>query len=431
VPPPSSGGNPSVAAYFALDSATTCPELTSSSSAQTLPSGESCSYAVDFEPTQAGSVNGTVIATDNSLGASGTTQTINLTATAIAASTTTTLSTSGTPSLYGSSVTITATVAPTVGTALPLGTVQFKVNGTAVGSAATLNSGGVATYTTTSLAAGTNSVTAVYTSTSANFTGSTSSALSQVVNKATPSISWAAPAAITYGTALSATQLDATSPTAGSFAYSPAAGTVEGAGTQTLSTTFTPTDSADYGTASATVSLTVNAAAGSIVLTSSASSAPYGTSVTITATLPATASGTITFLDGVTTLGTATISSGIATWTTSTFSVGSHTLKATWTGNANYTAAISNALTQTVVRAAATIVFTSTRNPTLYGDNVTFNVALSGPNGVPTGTVKLTDGGATVSTLTLSGGAASYSSATLVAGSHTLVITYNGDANFY
>jgi hypothetical protein len=80
------------------------------------------------------------------------------------------------------------------------------------------------------------------------------------VNKATPTISWAAPAAITYGTALSATQLDASSTVAGSFAYSPAAGTVLKAGTQTLSVTFTPSDRADYAAATATVTLTVNTA---------------------------------------------------------------------------------------------------------------------------------------------------------------------------
>ena len=39
------------------------------------------------------------------------------------------------------------------------------------------------------------------------------------VNKATPAITWATPAAITYGTALSATQLDASSTVHGTFVY--------------------------------------------------------------------------------------------------------------------------------------------------------------------------------------------------------------------
>ena len=74
----------------------------------------------------------------------------------------------------------------------------------------------------------------------------------------TPTIIWATPAAIPYGTALSGTQLDASSTVAGTFAYTPAAGTVLAAGTQTLSVTLTPTDTTDYTTATAIVSLTVN-----------------------------------------------------------------------------------------------------------------------------------------------------------------------------
>jgi len=81
------------------------------------------------------------------------------------------------------------------------------------------------------------------------------------VNKANPSISWARPAAIVFGTALSATQLDATSPVAGKFVYRPAAGTVLGAGlNHTLSVTFTPTDTADYNTRTVHVLLSVNKA---------------------------------------------------------------------------------------------------------------------------------------------------------------------------
>ena len=51
------------------------------------------------------------------------------------------------------------------------------------------------------------------------------------------------PAAITYGTALSATQLNATANVPGSVVYSPPSGTVLPVGAnQTLSVTFTPTE---------------------------------------------------------------------------------------------------------------------------------------------------------------------------------------------
>ena len=50
------------------------------------------------------------------------------------------------------------------------------------------------------------------------------------VTKATPSITWPTPATIVYGTALSATQLNATASVPGTFVYTPAAGTVLPAG---------------------------------------------------------------------------------------------------------------------------------------------------------------------------------------------------------
>ncbi len=79
-----------------------------------------------------------------------------------------------------------------------------------------------------------------------------------VVTPAMPTINWAGPASIIYGTALGAAQLDATSSVPGAFAYSPAAGTILLAGNaQTLSVTFTPSDTTDYTTAIATATINV------------------------------------------------------------------------------------------------------------------------------------------------------------------------------
>jgi len=60
------------------------------------------------------------------------------------------------------------------------------------------------------------------------------------VTQAAPVITWNNPAAINYGTALSATQLNASATVGGSFTYTPAAGSIPAAGTDTLSVTFTP-----------------------------------------------------------------------------------------------------------------------------------------------------------------------------------------------
>jgi hypothetical protein len=76
----------------------------------------------------------------------------------------------------------------------------------------------------------------------------------------TPTIAWAPPAPIVYGTALGGSQLNAAADTAGTFSYSPAAGTLLGAGTHTLTATFTPRDPARFTTASATTTLVVERA---------------------------------------------------------------------------------------------------------------------------------------------------------------------------
>jgi hypothetical protein len=76
-----------------------------------------------------------------------------------------------------------------------------------------------------------------------------------------PTISWTAPSAIVFGTALSGAQLDATASVPGTFAYAPAAGEVLNAGSnQTLTVTFTPTDTVDYATAGSSQLLTVSQA---------------------------------------------------------------------------------------------------------------------------------------------------------------------------
>ena len=92
-----------------------------------------------------------------------------------------------------------------------------------------------------------------------NSTGSTNSnAATLTVTVATPVITWANPADIFFGTPLSGTQLNAGSSAAGTFVYSPVAGTVLPPGNlQMLTVVFTPTDTANYTTASKTVSINV------------------------------------------------------------------------------------------------------------------------------------------------------------------------------
>jgi hypothetical protein len=99
------------------------------------------------------------------------------------ATSTVTLTSSLNPSTFGQSVTFRATVAPQFSGA-PAGQVTFK-NGNAILGVAQLI-GGIASFTTTALGAGTDSITAVYRG-NADFSGS-SSALSQVVNQAASTV---------------------------------------------------------------------------------------------------------------------------------------------------------------------------------------------------------------------------------------------------
>ncbi len=77
------------------------------------------------------------------------------------------------------------------------------------------------------------------------------------IQKATPAITWATPAGITYGTPLGWSQLDASTPVAGTFVYSPGAGAVPIAGSRTLSLSFTPTDKLDYNSVAVTTTVSV------------------------------------------------------------------------------------------------------------------------------------------------------------------------------
>jgi len=82
-------------------------------------------------------------------------------------------------------------------------------------------------------------------------------AVSILVIKATPVLSWSAPAEISCSTPLGPAQLNASAPVAGRFDYSPRAGEVLSPGTHTLTATFTPADDTKYNPAETSVSLNV------------------------------------------------------------------------------------------------------------------------------------------------------------------------------
>ncbi len=378
-----------------------------------------------------GSGTHNVTASYASDGVSAATTSNSVALTASPSSTSLTLTAAPTTSSYSQQVALTATLAPyMVGGESTAGeNITFKSGSSTLGTAQLAS--GTATLQVTSLPVGNSTLSAVYAADS-NFLGSTSSGISYTVSKGTPAITWATPASITYGTALSSTQLNATSSVAGSFVYTPASGTVLNAGSQQLSAAFSPSDTTDYNGTTVNNTINVVQAAGSVVLSASANPVNYGSSETLTATVSSAGTGSVTFKDGSTTLQTVTLSGGTASYSTSALTTGSHSLVVAWAGDTNYLAATSSALSLTVQKVAITINATSSLNPSLFGDSITLTWQCTGSSATPTGSLALKDGSTSLGNITLdASGVGTYRLSTLSAASHTLTVTYSGDTNYF
>ena len=216
---------------------------------------------------------------------------------------------------------------------------QTLASSTLTGGTASVGGTFAWTTPTTAPGAGTPSESVTFTPSDTTDYNTVAGSVSVTVGKVTPSITWATPSPITYGTVLGSTQLNATTTVAGTFVYTPAAGSVPGAGAQTLSVTFTPSDTSDYNSASQSVTLTVNKSSVSISGSASPATAYYGDRITYTFTFSgggATPTGTTTIKDGSTVLGTVSLTGGVATYSTSALSAGGHTLTAVYNGDDNY-----------------------------------------------------------------------------------------------
>jgi len=214
----------------------------------------------------------------------------------------------------------------------------------------------------------------------------------------------------------------------------------------TTTTSATSTTTAPPATTSTTTSAstTTTTLPGTTTgLTSSVHPSVFGQPVTFTATVTAkspgagTPTGTVTFKDGSSTLGTGTLdSSGQAMFTTSTLAVGPHSITASYGGNANFSGSTSSPLTETVknARARTTTLVSSSANPSVSGQSVTFTatVTAKSPMGVtPSGTVTFEDGPSSLGTGTLdSSGQAMFTTSTLTVGSHSIAASYGGDKSF-
>jgi len=201
-------------------------------------------------------------------------------------------------------------------------------------------------------AGGLSSYTGVLTATVSSVTFSNNPSFTDnVIYQQPPVITWPTPAPIIYGTALSSTQLDASTTIAGTFTYTPSAGTVLPVGQQTLSAVFTPTDTTDYTPENASVTLTVLPGTATVNLTSSAGDAFLTSAITFTATVPSPGTpptGTMTFYDGATAIGSSSLSGGSASITVSNLPAGTQSITAVYSGDSDYGSATSNVLPETI-----------------------------------------------------------------------------------
>jgi hypothetical protein len=418
----------------------------------TLQPGNFCRYTITFSPLAAGTRTAVLTFTDNHLNAPNSPQTVALSGAGIikANSNAGLVLTNGTnPSVVGASLTFTATVMPNTAT----GSVTFFDGATIIGIVSV--SGGTASFTTSSLAVGSHSMTAQYSGDTFN-NPVTSAALAHQVLAAT-STSLAAsvnPSVFGQGATFTATVTSATPGTiTGTVTFKDGAAAlgsgIVSSGKATLSTstlavgvhsiTAVYSGNANYATSTSPVlSHTVNKAASSTAVSSSHNPSVFGQSVTFTATVAAvspgsgTPAGTVTFKNGAAVLGSGTLISGKATFSTSALTVGAHSVTATYNGSLDYNASTSAVLTQTVNKAATSTMLTSSPNPSTLGQTVTFKVTvatLAPGSGTPTGSVTLKDGGTALQTASLASGKAAFTRSSLAHGSHSMTAVYLGSAN--
>jgi len=346
------------ASALAFGGATASAEFTGTSNCgASLAIGQSCTISVAFSPAAAGSRTGTLTintGASTTVALQGTGAVVNNNprpdiALAVSPSSTST----------GQPVILTATLTPSAGGAIPTGSVSFLSGGNTLGTAS-INGTGTATFTTTSLAAGSYLVVAQYAGDAANKQASSSNQ------------------PLTIAAALaSATALTASSGT-----------TVIGA-----SITFTAT-----------------------VSQSGASAIP---------------TGMVSFLDGTTLLAAVSLNgSGVASLTTSALAVGTHSISATYAGDAIYAASSAAPIQQIVQLNPTATGLAASKSPVIVGAALTLTASVTSSGGAPSGSVNFYDGSTLLGSTALTAGSAVFSTSTLTVGTHALSAAYQGSTTF-
>jgi hypothetical protein len=282
---------------------------------------------------------------------------------------------SNNPSLAGQPVTFTATVRGSAAGAPPgTGSVVFK-EGNIVLSTRTLDSNGQGAFATSSLAAGSHTITAEYAG-DGYYLGGTSPPLDQTVSLVGASValvSLANPSPYAEAVTFTATATGSSVTPTGVMTFHDGStilgnANLDGSGVASFSTSTlgagSHTITAEYGGdgvyaagAMGTVTQIIDRAATSSVLAVSTGSTTTETIVTWTATVTSTAGGTIggtvTFEEGLSFIGTGALGSGGIATTSAMLVAGTHDVTATFAGDTNYAPSTSPPVTTTVIEPEA------------------------------------------------------------------------------
>jgi hypothetical protein len=376
------------------------------------------------------------------------------------ASTQTVLSSTIDPSVYGQSVTLTATVsAISPGIGMPIGTITFMDGNNILGTQ-TLT-GATATFMTSALGVGSHSITAVYCG-DANDLSSTSQAVTQTVDEANtatvlnPSVASVFGQGVTFTAVVSVLLPGSGTPNFGTVTFFDSGkqigtGTVSG-GVATYATSALSvgahTITASYGgdgtdflgsPASTAVTQVVNRDSTTTKVASSANPSVFGQKLTILATVTAnlpgsgTPVGTVTFkVNGNAQPAVKLNAQGQAVFVFNP-PVGNYAITATYNGGPNFTVSTSPALHQVVNKDATTVALVSSRNPSTSGQQVVFTATVSAAapgSGTPFGTVEFLDGTTVLGFHTLSAGQSSFTTSSLSVGIHSITAKFLGDSSF-
>jgi arabinan endo-1,5-alpha-L-arabinosidase len=191
-----------------------------------------------------------------------------------------------------------------------------------------------------------------------------------------------------------------------------------------------------------TVTVTTPKLVSTVTLTASAASAVNGAPIELVATVAASSgsgiplpTGTVTFAKGSTALGKAKLNpDGVARFTSTRLPVGSDSIKASYSGDANYRPSKSSSV-KIAITAKVTLTLTASAASAMQGAPIelvaTVRAASGSDTAVPAGKVTFASGSTTLGKAKLNPiGIASFTSTLIPVGSNSITATYAGDADY-